>query len=211
MFIKLILKINYKKNNFFNYFDIKLKEMFKVLLIIVLIIVICMLLNDNNMMKKCENNSLIIHENVDYNDLYKEAIYCFILEENLIYFDIGLPRNHWEIGLLINDKDGFLISTSSHNCIEVFKAQYDGKHFKYGYKNKLDTNARIISMSTCKSIKVIDVLRNELERIKKHPYKLLYDNCHNNALYQYLNIISETPPKELINIVNKKNGFRLFL
>lgn len=183
--------------------------MFVILLIIILIIIICMTINENNMMKKCENNSLIIHENVNYDDLYKNVSYCFMLEENLISFDIGLPRNHWEIGLLINDFEGFLISTSSHNCIEVFKGIYDGRYFKYGYKDSLNTKTRIISMSSCKSIRVIDVIREELERIKKHPYRLLYDNCHNNALYQYLNIISEKPPSELIKIVNKKYGFKI--
>lgn len=169
-----------------------------------------MLLNERAQMKKCENNTIIIHENISYEDLNKEAIYCFMLEENLIGFDIGLPRNHWEIGLLFNENEGVLISTSCHNSIEVFKGSYNGRCFKYGYKNNLNLSTRVISMSQCQNIKIIDIIKLELERIKKHPYRLFYDNCHNNSLYQYLNIISEKPSKELITIANKKIGFRMF-
>ena len=163
------------------------------------------------MMSIAENNSIIFHENVDINDMNDNVIFCCLLNEPLIFsMNLGLTRDHWEIGLTTNTNKHFLISTSSSNSIEVFKGQYDGSVFRYGYKNNMDRVTKIISFSKCKPIKIIEILYKELDRIKSHPYKLLYDNCHNNAIYQYLNIIQEIPNKELINIINKKHGFSIF-
>ena len=181
-----------------------------ILLIVLLIAVLCHFLKSNSQMKTAENNSIILHENVRIDELKGNVVKCFLLEEPLTFIDVGLSRNHWEIGVRTDSENDFLISTSSQNSIEIFKGQFDGRFFRYGYKNKMDRKTNIVCCSECNPIKLTEVIYSELERIKLHPYKLFYDNCHNNAVYQYLNIIGAKPHKELINIVNKKNGFRLF-
>ena len=178
--------------------------------IIFIIIVICRFMSNFKRMSIAEHHSLIIHENVNINDLNDIAIRCFLLEESICCIDIGLSKNHWEIGILTNKNNGFLISTSSSNAIEVFRGCFDGKHFKYGYEKNMDRKTNIISTSKCNPIKINTIIYSELNRIKNHPYSLLYDNCHNNAMYQYLNIIGEKPNKELINILNRKYGFSMF-
>ena len=150
-------------------------------------------------MRKELNHSIVIHDGIDFNDLFETSQMVFLLEEPLS-IDVGTNKNHWEIGILTKN-NGFLISTAFTNTIEVFNGKYDGKFFRYGYTETLDRKAKVLSMSPCKELPVVKILKEELERIKKHPYKLLIDNCHNNAIYQYMNIIEGEPPIELLKVL----------
>ena len=151
--------------------------------------------------------SLILH-GVDTDDLNIVANECYFLEEQLI-FDRDLPRNHWELAIG-NEHKTFLISTCAENGLEVHNACLENGCVRYFYNDARDYTehfANILSYSKIEPIKIKDLINVMLERIKKHPYRLFYDNCHNNALYGYMQF--GVPNNDLVDIVNKKYGIKL--
>lgn len=162
------------------------------------------------------NYGIVLKSGVAIEKLTERVDTCFIIEEPLMWIDVGVVRNHWEIGVMCGSSNaargssGFLISTSSSDAILIYNGYFNGSKFVYDNDGEI-REARVLAMSKCsKNITVKDIAYNSIERIRKHPYRLFYDNCHNNALYEYLNIIGEIPHKELINITNTKIGLRMF-
>lgn len=169
-----------------------------------------------NRLSNALSYGIVVKNGVDIDKLSQKIDTCYIVEEPLMTVDVGAIRNHWEIGVMTKSLNaacgstGFLLSTSSADAILIYNGFFDGSKFIY-YDDGEVREGRVLAMSKCsKNITVKDIIYDSIERIHKHPYRLFYDNCHNNALYEYLNIIGEIPHKELINIANKGTGWRMF-
>lgn len=155
-------------------------------------------------MQRALRFGLVLHD-IETDDLNIVADQCFFLEETL-FISNDIPRNHWELAIG-NDQKMFLISTCAENGVEVFKAKFQQGHIFYAYEDRFDQKANIIGFMKIEPLKVKDLIQRLIRRSKQHRYKLFYDNCHNNALFGYMQF--GVPNERIVNIVNKKYGLKL--
>ena len=76
------------------------------------------------------NYGIVLKSGVNIEKLSERVDTCFIIEEPLMWIDIGAVRNHWEIGVMCGSS-GFLISTSSSDAILIYNGYFNGSKFVY--------------------------------------------------------------------------------
>lgn len=178
-----------------------------ILVILILIVGICSQQIELNQVRKAMYHSTILHD-ISPNELNTKITELYLLEETM-YISNDIKRSHWEVGLW-NGKNGFLVSTFRQNGVEVFHGFPSGNKFIYCRYSDLmpEGSANICSNKKIEPITLIDYVNTVIDRIKKHPYSMLYDNCHNNSLYGYM--VYAEPNSNMVDIVNKNYGLGLF-